>query len=571
MKKTVSLVSMLVVLALFVSACAPTPEPQVIEKIVTQEVEKVVTKEVEVVVTKEVEKLVTPEPVPLTERERTLIMSYPFEPSQIDPHAYFEAEVDLPYNAVYEALYYFEGPEGEFKPQLAESFEWSADGMTLTFHLRKGVKFHDGSDFNAETAKWNFDRLLGLNLGPASTYAPMIESVEVVDEDTIAIHLKEPSPGFEREFAGNWSLRFVCPGPVEEHKTAEDPWAHEWYKENMCGTGPYKFVSYEHGQQLVIEKFQDYWGGWPHPGFDKMIERIIPESSTQRMLLERGEIDLTCMPLELEDIKALQQIEGITCRSDPTILFYMISVKYVNAGETGPIMSNQKVRQALAYAFNYDAVLENIMGLKGTRITDIIFLPSLEAYDPNAFAYQYDLEKAKQLLAEAGYPNGGFTLDLMWLEGFPEFPRIAELYQSDLAKLGITLNIHGELPATFLDRIAKPETTPDLVLRPRAPANLTWTFLLDWTPAGFPPASINEGYYDNPEVTQLINQAKVELDEAKRVEMLRKAADLMNQDVAGIWIAAVNDVMCFTDTLGGLSHEPHYLYTYWPHYLYREK
>ena len=476
----------------------------------------------------------------------------------------------MPYNAVYEAMYYFKGPDGEFTPQLAESYEWSEDGMTLTFNLREGVKFHDGADWNAETAKWNFDRLLDMNLGPAGTYAPLIESVEAVDDYTLALNLKQPTPGLEREFAGNWSIRFVCPGPVEENKTDEDPWAHEWYKDNMCGTGPYKFVSYEHGQQLVIEKNEDYWGGWDHEGFDKMIERIVPESSTQRMLLERGEIDMTAMPIELEDVMALQQQKGITCRSDPTVLFYMISVKTIDAAETGPIMSNKKVRQALAHAFNYDAVLENILGLKGTRIKNAVFLPSLEGYDPDAAQYDYDLDKARELLAEAGYPDGGFDLDLMWLAVFPEFPQIAELFQSDLAKLGINLTIHGEQPATFLDKIASPDTTPDLVLRPRAPSNLSWSYLMDWTPAGFPPASLNEGYYDSPDFTALVEGAKSELDPAKRDEMIRQAVEIMHDDAAGIWIAAINDVICFTDTLSGIEHEPHYLYVYWPHELYRE-
>jgi peptide/nickel transport system substrate-binding protein len=289
------------------------------------------------------------------------------------------------------------------------------------------------------------------------------------------------------------------------------------------------------------------------------------------MLLEGGEIDLTAMPIELEDIKALMQEKGITCRSDPTILFYMISLKYTEAGETGSIMSNPKVRQALSYAFNYDSVLENILGLKGTPIKNTIFLPSLEGYDPDAAAYTFDLDKARELLAEAGYPDGGFDLDLMWLAVFPEFTQIAELYQSDLAKLGINLTIHGEQPATFIDQIASPDTTPDLVLRPRAPSNLSWSHLLDWTPQGFPPNSINEGYYDNAEFNQLVEAAKGELDPDARAELIRQAVQVMHDDPAGIWIAAINDVMCFTDTLSGLSHEPHYLYVYWPHDLYREQ
>lgn len=513
-----------------------------------------------------------PEPTPTpTERERTLIMSYPFEPSQIDVHAYFEAEINLPMVGVYEYLYTYQGPEGVLTPQLAESYEVSEDGKTYTFKLRKGVKFHTGEDFNAEAVKWNVERQMDLNMGPARFVTQYVDSVEVVDDYTVAFHLMEPTPAYIYLLAGNWGLKFICPGMVEEHKTADDPWAHEWYKENMCGTGPYEFVSYEHGQQLVIEKFDDYWGGWEDPHFDKMIERIIPESSTQRMLLEGGEIDLTCMPLELEDIKALQEKEGITCQADPTILIFIISVKTIDAGETGPIMSNVKVRQALAHAFNYDAVIEDIMGVKGSRISDMLFNPAFEGYDPDHFVYTYDLDKAKELLAEAGYPDGGFTLDMMWLEGFPDYPRIGEMYQADLAKLGITLTLHGEPPATFLDRIALPETTPDLVLRPRAATNPhSFAWIQGWIKEMWPPAALNEGYYYNPEFEELYKASTTELDDAKRAGLVREAAAIASEEVPVIWIAAVNDVMCFTDSLKGQVHSPWYMYVYWPYNLYRE-
>ena len=578
------------IMALGMLAGCATPTPEVIEKVVTKEVEKVVTEIVEVekevtkivagtpvvekvVETKVVEKVVTATPEPAaepTERERTLIMSYPFEPSQIDPHAYFEAEINIPYNAVYESLFNMWGPDGEFTPHLAESFEYSDDGLTLTFKLRQGVKFHTGEDFNAEVAKWNFDRIMGMNLSPAGNLVRYIDSVEAVDDYTLALHLQNPTPGYHKLFAGNWAMKFVCPAAVEEHKTDDDPWAHEWFKDHMCGTGPYQFVSYEHGQQLVIERFDDYWGAWEDPHFDKMIERIIPESSTQRMLLTREEIDLTCMPLELEDIKALQQEKGITCKSDPTVLIFIISVKATDAGETGPIMSNVKVRQALAHAFNYDAVIENIMGIKGSRISDMLFTPGMEGYDPDHFVYTYDMEKAKELLAEAGYPDGGFELELMWLEGFPDYPRIAEMYQADLAKLGITLKVFGAPPATFLDRIADPATTPDLVLRPRAPATITWLWIEGWTKVRFPPGGLNEGYYTNERFEELYQASTKEMDDVKREEMIREAAAIASEEVPVIWIAAVNDVMCFSDSLAGFVHSPWYMYTYWPYNLYRE-
>lgn len=505
-----------------------------------------------------------------TEREKTLIVTYPFEPSQIDPHAYSEAEVNILMWGVYESLYKY-GSDGSLVPVLAKSYDVSEDGKTYTFALREGVKFHTGEDFNADAVKWNVERQMGLNLGPARYVTDFVESVEVVDKYIITFHLKQPTPGYVLLLTGNWGLKFVSPGAVEEHKTADDPWAHEWFRDHMSGTGPYEFVSYEHGQHIVVEKFDDYWGGWEGRHFEKIIERIVPESSTQRLLLERGDIDLTCMPLELEDIKALQANPSITVTAEPTVLIFIISVKTVDVGTTGPIMSNPKVRQALAYAFNYDAVIDDIMGVKGSRISDMLFDPAFEGYDPDHFVYTYDLEKAKELLVEAGYPNGGFKLDLMWLAVFPEYPRIAQMYQADLAKLGITLAIHGEPPATFIDRIAKPETTPDLVLRPRAPSNAhAFDWIHGWTKSMWPPTAYNEGYYTNPAFEVLYEAATGEIDDLKRAELVRQAARIASEEVPVIWIAAVNDVMCHTSALQGIVHSPWYMYTFWPYDLYRE-
>jgi len=144
------------------------------------------------------------------------------------------------------------------------------------------------------------------------------------------------------------------------------------------------------------------------------------------------------------------------------------------------------------------------------------------------------------------------------------------MFMADLAKLGITLKVFGAPPAVFLDRIAKPETTPDVVLRPRASGAISWLFAEGWTSLRFPPNGLNEGYYYNEEFEALYNSAKAELDDAKRSEMLRRAADIALEEVAVIWIAAVNDVMCFTDELAGFVHSPWYMYVYWPYNLYRE-
>lgn len=563
MKGVLRILGVLMV-AVLLLACAPTPMP-------TPKVETKVVETPKAVETPKEIPTPTPKPAALTERERTLVVAYTAEPSNFDPSTYYDVEADIIMMGVYEPLVKYEGPEAKIVPWLAESWEASSDYKTYTFRLRKGVKFHDGTPFNAEAAKYNVERTIGLNQGPGWLLADFVEKAEAPDEYTLVLHLKETSPMFIHNLCSLWGLKFLSPEEAKKHATSDDPWANEWFKEHACGTGPYQLIEWTHGDRMVAKKFDDYWGGWKdNPNhFETLILRFIPESSTQRMLLERGDIDMTGMPLTLEDITAINQIPGLKCEAYPVPMVWMGALMT----QRSPT-DNVKVRQALLYAFNYDAVAKDILGgIRGRPCRGILFSPSFEGYDPNLPSYTYDLEKAKQLLTEAGYPNGGFSLKMLYLEGWEDYRRIGEMYQADLAKLGITLEIAPVPLATAYEVRTKKETNPDINFGTLAPDNAdTYSWLWMQLHSGaIPPVSLNNGWYVNPKFDALLDAAKIETDSAKRAEMFREAARIAMEDATTIWVAHLNDVYCMRDDVQGRERTEWFIYGFWPNKLYRVK
>lgn len=508
---------------------------------------------------------------PQTERQKTFVVAYLREPSTIDPSTYYEVETNVIVMGAYESLVKYEGPESKIVPWLAESWDISQDAKTYTFHLRKGVLFQDGEPFNSAAVKFSADREKDINQGPAWHLGNFVDSIDTPDDYTVVFHLKNSSPAWINYASGNWALKFVCPNEVKNHATDQDKWAKDWLKEHACGTGPYQLKEWVHNESLTAVKFDKYWGGWDGQHFDTIIERIVPESSTQRLLLEGGDIDMTAMPLTLEDVQAIQKEKdkGLGCEVHPTPLIYTLFI-FTQRKPT----DNVKVRRALAYAFNKDAVAKDILGgVLGSSVPGLLYSPAFEGYDPNLPHYTYDLDKAKQLLTDAGYPNGGFTLKLRYQEGNDAFRQIAEMYTADLKKLGITLEVASTPAATWLDLVAKKDQISDLLLGQIMPDNAD-TYSWFWFQLGsdaVPPANLNLSWYQNPKMDDLLKQGQSELDVTKRAGIYQDIAKLVMEDSPVVQAAQASDVFCLKDEIKGRVYNTWYIYMLWPYNLYRSQ
>jgi len=376
-----------------------------------------------------------------------------------DPSASFSTEALYMAN-IYEPLMWI-NPDGTFEPALAESWDVSDDGLAWTFHIRDGVKFHDGSELTAEVVKASIERTRELGSG-ASWIWWMVDSIEVVDDLTVEMTLSTAYP-LDRVAASTYAAWIMSPDAA----AMEDS---EWFEAgNEAGSGPWVLESYTPDEEIVLTRFEDYWGGWDDDQFDKVVISIVPEQVVQSQMLEGGEVDLA-LSLPAETLENFKANPDFTVYEDATLFNY---VGLMNTQK--PPLDNKLVRQAIAYAIPYDDVVAVGAGGLGQQARGPV-PHGLWPYSDEVFQYSYDPDKARELLAEAGYPDGGFSLVLTHAAENLSEERFAPVIKDALAEIGIDLEIRPMLWAQQWE-LAKGD-----------PAEAQDIFLLLWWP------TISDGY-----------------------------------------------------------------------------
>jgi len=486
----------------------------------------------------------------------TLILLVPNPPTTLDPAVNYETAGGPFLGAVYDPLVKAVGStKPEIVPWLAESWEKSADGLTYTFKLRPGVKFHDGTPLNAAAVKFSFERMFAMNAGAVANYNTVIDKIEAVDELTVRFNLKFAFASFLASLTSLWGPTMVSPTAVKANEKDGD-WAQAWMAENEAGSGPYKLESYERNQQLVLVRNPDYWGGWGDKYLEKIIVRFVSESTTARLMIEKGDADMA-IGVSSEDLDALLKTSGVTV---PEYTAQTIVEMRINT--TRKPVNDVKVRQALSYTFDYDQAVKGVKSGHAVRMASVVG-EGLPGYYKPSFTYVKDLDKARQLLTEAGYPTGGFSIQYVWLTGYDYARRLGEMWQSDLKQVGIELNI-TEMPlATWWQAQASPDTAPDTMMGewtldfPDATSQL-WAMYYS---GNFPPAGSNYYFYKNEKVDKLLETARVEQDTAKRDSLYQQAVEQIYTDAPEIWCIQPTERIAIRDNVKG--YEYNFSYSYW--------
>jgi len=460
----------------------------------------------------------SPSPTGIVSKKDVVRVAIGVDLDTIDPHGQTTTTVQNVVRHVYETLLWYD-ENGNLIPWLAERWEVSPDGLVYTFYLRKGVKFHDGAEFDAYAVKANVDRWLNPEARvPLRSQLGPVKGAEVVDKYTVKIYLEKPYAPFLRALASY--LLIASPKVIEKFGANAITEA--------VGTGPYKFVSWEKGKKVVLEANPDYWG--PKPYIKRIEWVIIPEASTRVAALLAGDVDFAynLPPVDMERVRAagFQIVTPVSNR----IMFVAILPK-------GPL-ADARVRQALNYAVDKKAIIDNI--LLGLGIEARAPLP------PHFFGYaemppyNYDPNKARQLLAEAGYPQG-FKVVLLHPTGrYLQDKQVAEAIQAYLSKVGIQVELKTMDWPSFVAEIRKPlnETTFDMVLLGWGPgvADAHFTLYGQFHSSQAPPRGLAEAHYSNPVVDELLDKAMSELDEAKRAELYKKAIEIIWRDAPWIFL-----------------------------------
>ncbi|TLS38728.1 glutathione ABC transporter substrate-binding protein [Pseudalkalibacillus caeni] len=416
-------------------------------------------------------------------------------------------------------------------PVLAEDYEASDNAKEFTFKLREGVTFHDGTPFNAEAVKVNVDRLADPdnNLKRHSLFS-LVDKTEVVDEYTVKVSLKEPFGAMINNFAHPAAM-MISPKALEEY--GKD------VARNPVGTGPYKFSEWEPGDHLSVEKNEDYWQDGL-PKLDGITFKPVPENGSRVAMLQTGEADYI-YPVPTEQANEIQGKDGIVIESDPSII-----VRYMSMNTNKEPFNDLKVRQAINYAINKEAFVKVVMQGFGSEL-DSVIAPNTQFYskqDP----YKYDIEKAKQLLKEAGYENG-FEATI-WGSNNSSTMKGMEFLQQQLSQVGIKLDVEPMESGTMSDKIWSVENPEDAEIELYYGGWSPSTGDADWGirpllgGESFPPQSYNTAYYKNDKADKLINDALQTADPDVREKAYADVQKILWEDAPWAFLAVTN-------TMGG--------------------
>ena len=482
-----------------------------------------------------------------------LVVGQIAEPKSMDPANVtavndFRIVVNL-----YDGLVRYADGKLEVEPALATDWEISDDGTVYTFNLRRGVKFHDGTPFNAEAVKFNFDRMLDEDHPyndtgpfPLSFFFSSIQRTEVVDEYTVRMHLDAPYAPLLSNLAYPTGL-IVSPAAVREHG--------ENYGRNPSGTGPYIFRRWEANRQVAVERNPDYWDG--APDLKGVVFRPITDANARVNEMRSGGIDLMVEvpPNEIGRFRGNDDYE-VYEQAGPHVWFLILNLREAP-------FDDKRVRQAANYAIDKQALVEDV--LQGTA--EVAAGPTPRAfswaYNEDLEPYPHDPDKARELLAEAGYGDG---VDVTFYvteggSGMLDPVPMGTAIQADLAEVGIDAEIETYEWNTFLGRVNPglegkadmaemawmtndPDTLPFLALRSEAfPDN-----------GGF-----NSGYYANPEVDQLLEQARRSTDQDERARLYREMQEIVHEDAPWVFVASWRQNAVSTANVRNFRLQPSFL------------
>ncbi|MBI2247010.1 MAG: glutathione ABC transporter substrate-binding protein [Armatimonadetes bacterium] len=422
-------------------------------------------------------------------------------------------------------------PDGKIEPLLAESQRLSADAKTMTIRLRRGIRFHDGTAFDAAALKWNLDFFRNpANAVPfRAILLGELSDVTVVDSNTVQLSLARPFVPLLSHLTHNF-LGIHSPAAVERGGGMRPP-TGEPYGRAPVGTGPFKFKEWVRGDRIVLERNPDYWGS-EKPRLDQIVFRTIPDSGARVLALEAGQIHVAraIPPRETSRLAVNRALRVDRAPSVRTIFF--------GFNVTKKPFDDVRVRQAVNYAVNKRAIAQTILG-GAVRVSDAPISPGVWGY-AQTMTYPYDVQKAKQLLAEAGY-SSGISVTIHHPTGrYLEDAPIAAAIQAQLREAGINMRLATLEWAAYLAFTGRPVDQSEVQAYMLGWGTVTGDadyglFSLfhssQWTPAGF-----NRGFYKNPQVDALLEQARGETDATKRAAMYKQAMDIIMKDAPWLFL-----------------------------------
>jgi ABC-type transport system substrate-binding protein len=465
----------------------------------------------------------------------TLVMIIESSPNNLDPRVGIDAQSERIGELIFDALVRRD-ERFNLQPSLANSWE-IPDPETYVFHLRTGVRFHNGQPLTSRDVKWTFDSILNgtIRTAKASSYR-FVDHIDAPDDSTVIFHLKEPWASLL------WNVSDGAIGIVPYGSKGE-------ITTHPIGSGPFRFVSAAQDKNVIIERNPDYWGSQAH--IQRVLFNVIPDPTTRALELRKGSADIATNALTADMIVAIRHDSKLKVEQAPgTILGYLAF------NTRDPILKDVRVRQAIAYAIDRRPLIQYLWR-NLARPADSVLPPNSWAYDGNVDKYPHDPERARQLLDQAGYHQvNGVCFHITFKTSTEESSRlIAAVLQQQLRDVGIALDIRTYEFATFFADVTK-GAFQTYTLRWVGGNNDPDIFEYAFDSDHMPPKGQNRGFYSNPKLDALIAAGRKETDQEKRKQIYAQVQQILAEDLPYINLWYLDNVLVHTARVSNLPLNP---------------
>jgi len=462
-----------------------------------------------------------------------------------DPAVAFSLEVVMLVN-VYEPLLWYNPPGSatQFTPALATEWHASDGGKIWTFKLREGVKFHDGTPFDSAAAKASLERTIATKKGAYYIWGA-VTAIEAPDAYTLVIKTKTPTP-IDLIASSQYGAYMYSP------KAAAN--GTKWFNQGRDGgTGPYRVRQWAKGQQVVLEKFGDYWRGWDANKFDRVILKVVRENATQIQMLRSGEADFISL-VPADAVKTLSKEPGVVVRLLPS---WKNSQFLINVRK--PPTDNLEFRQALTHLWDYDAVVKDIYAGSASVAKGII-PTTMWGHNPDIRTPRFDLALAKKLIDESGVPKAERKVSMAYIGTSEEYKNAALLFQENARQAGVTVELLPGPWGTIWSKAKKLETAPNLQSMtwwPTYPTPNDWLIGLFRTEKK---ALFNLSHYSNRAYDKLVNEgvAAEGSDRDTAIAKYRAAQQILMDDAPAIFYADIRTRSARRANIQGFQDNPAY-------------
>ncbi|HEV2113061.1 MAG TPA: ABC transporter substrate-binding protein [Terriglobales bacterium] len=469
----------------------------------------------------------------------TLVMIIESSPANLDPRIGTDGQSERIDMLLFDSLLRRD-QHFDLQPSLAERWE-TAGPETYIFHLRSGVRFHDGRPLTARDVKWTIDSMLNgtVRSSKTSTYQ-YVASIETPDDRTVMFHLKEPDAALP------WNLSDGAIGIVP-YGSGPD------FNRHPIGSGPFRFVSLQQDKEAVIERNPDYWDSSRTPRVQRVRFAVVPDTTTRVLELRKGSADIVINAFPSDMIYAMRRDPSLRIEQAPGSIY-----SYVAFNLRDPILEDVRVRRAIAYAMDRAPII-HYLWRDLAQPADSILPPQSWAFTTDVEHYPHDPARARVLLDSAGYrpAPGGIRFHLtMKISNTEESTRLfAAVLQQQLRDVGIALDIRTYEFATFYS---------DVVKGAFQLYSLRWIggnqdpdiFEAVFASSSFPPRRFNRSYYSNPRVDSLIEHARRSLDQHQRLQDYVQIQKILSQDLPSIGLLYLDNVLVHTRRVRNLSLSP---------------